>query len=117
MLSMEPSYASGCRAAARAKKWRSDAAVDMMLFMVARTIDLDHARRARRLIAILVDRFGVSHFLEGRGPGRVNMRACDDAIALACAWIERRSGRAVGPSIEDLMRRDLHRLLRRRIAE
>jgi hypothetical protein len=87
------------------------------VFMVARPIDLDHARRARRLIAILVDRFGVTHFLEGRGPGRVSARACDDAVALACAWIERRSGRVVGPFIEEMMRRDLNRLLRQRIAE
>jgi len=85
--------------------------------MVARAIDLDHVRRSRRLIAILVDRFGVSHFLEGRGPGRVSMRACDDAVALACAWIERRTGRSVAPFIEELMRRDLNKLLRQRIAE
>jgi hypothetical protein len=82
-----------------------------------RPIDLDHVRRSRRLMAILVDRFGVSHFLEGRGGARVSARACGDAVALACAWIERRTGREVGAFVIEMMRRDLERLLRRRIAE
>jgi hypothetical protein len=80
------------------------------------SIDLEHVRRSRRLLAILVDRFGVAHFLDGSHARRVNPRACEDAIALACTWIERRTGRDVADDIAAMMRRDLRRLLRSRIA-
>ena len=82
----------------------------------APTYDLEHVRRGRRLLAILVDRFGVSHFLERAG-GRANIRVCDDAIALACTWIERRTGRIVNGRVTDLLKRDLRNILRRRVAE
>ncbi len=82
----------------------------------APTYDLEHVRRGRRLLAILVDRFGVSHFLERAG-GRANLRACDDALALACTWIERRTGRVVNGRVAELLKRDLRNLLRRRVAE
>ena len=78
--------------------------------------DLDHVRRAKKLITILVDRFGVSHFVTGRNVS-VNQRACDDAVALACAWIERRTGRHVADEIARIMRKDLRRLLVQRIGE
>ena len=79
--------------------------------------DLDHVRRSKRLLAILVDRFGVAHFLTGHIAGRVNARACEDAVALACAWIERRSGRVVDDDVVRMMRKDLRRLLVRRIGD
>jgi hypothetical protein len=87
--------------------------------MPAACTDLEHVRRSRRLLAILVDRFGVSHFLsaDARAPGRVNERACDDAVALARIWIERRTGRTVDADIIRMMRRDLKRLLVQRIRE
>ena len=84
--------------------------------MVADSIDLEHVRRSRRLLAILVDRFGVAHFLEGAHARNVNPRACEDAVALACAWIERRTGREVAEEIAGMMRRDLQRILKTRIA-
>lgn len=81
--------------------------------------DLEHVRRSRRLLAILVDRFGVTHFLsaEAHGPGRVDERACEDAVALASTWIERRTGREVADEVVRMMRRDLRKLLVRRIRE
>jgi hypothetical protein len=86
--------------------------------MEARPTDLDHVRRGKRLLAILVDRFGVAHFLTGSAKlGRVNSRACEDAIALACAWIERRTGRPVAEEIARMMRKDLRRLLVARIRD
>lgn len=84
--------------------------------MVAACIDLEHVRRSRRLLAILVDRFGVAHFLDATHVRAVNPRACEDAVALACAWIERRTGREVGVDIAHMMRRDLQRILKTRIA-
>ena|SRR5437879_472942 len=82
----------------------------------AMATDLDHVRRAKKLITILVDRFGVSHFVVGRNV-RVNQRACEDAVALACAWIERRTGRTVDDEVTRIMRKDLRRLLVQRIGE
>jgi hypothetical protein len=80
--------------------------------------DLDHVRRSRRLLAILVDRFGVAHFLEGKAPGGdLDLRACDDAVALASQWIERRTGRPVQDDVVRMMKRDLRRLLVQRIQE
>lgn len=84
--------------------------------VTAPTYDLEHVRRGRRLLAILVDRFGVAHFLE-RANARANARACDDAIALACTWIERRTGRVVNSSVIELLKRELRGILRRRVAE
>jgi hypothetical protein len=79
-------------------------------------IDLDHVRRAKKLLSILVDRFGVAHFLVGRHV-RVSGRACEDAVVLACTWIERRTGRSVDDEVVKLMRKELRRLLVRRIGE
>ena len=84
--------------------------------VIAATYDLEHVRRGRRLLAILVDRFGVSHFLERAG-GHADVRACDDAVALASTWIERRTGRVVNARVLELLRRDLRKMLRRRVAE
>lgn len=84
--------------------------------VTAATYDLEHVRRGRRLLAILVERFGVAHFLE-RANARANARACDDAVALACTWIERRTGRVVGASVIELLKRELRGILRRRVAE
>jgi hypothetical protein len=90
-------------------------------------IDLEHVRRARRVLDLLVLRFGVSHFLETRADaqgrerrargGRLSPAACDDAISLARNWIERRTGRPVTESVIRMMRRDLRTMLARRIRE
>lgn len=82
----------------------------------AATYDLEHVRRGRRLLAILVDRFGVAHFLE-HADARANVRVCEDAVALAATWIERRTGRVVQGIVLELLRRDLKKMLRRRVAE
>lgn len=84
--------------------------------MAAIVIDLDHVRRARRVLPILVERFGMAHFLaaetaETLDSGAIDGPACDDAVALAGVWIERRSGRSVSAAIEEIMRRELRRLL------
>ena len=84
--------------------------------VTAPTYDLEHVRRGRRLLAILVERFGVAHVLD-RANARANANACDDAVALACTWIERRTGRVVNASVIELLRRDLRGILRRRVAE
>ncbi len=74
-------------------------------------VDLEHWRRAQRLLPILIDRFGVSFFvLEG---GRLDDGRLARCAELAGDWIERRSGRGV----DDGGRERLYRMLRDRVAE
>ena len=88
-------------------------------------IDLEHVRRGRRVLELLVLRFGVAHFLDAqpargrprRAPAQVCTRACDEAVTLARSWIERRTGREVSDGVLRLMRKDLRALLSRRIRE
>jgi hypothetical protein len=84
-------------------------------------IDLDHVRRARRVLQLLVERFGVVHFMESAErrdtKRKVSKSAVEDAVALARSWIERRTGRPVTEEVLQLMRKDLRTLLVRRISE
>jgi hypothetical protein len=105
-----------CAGGAIDEEMASAARADQDRRVNADTYDLEHVRRGRRLLAILLDRFGVAHFLE-RGGARVSTRACEDALAIACTWIERRTGRVVGAHVLELLRRDLKKMLRRRVAE
>jgi hypothetical protein len=88
---------------------------------MAEIIDLDHARRARRMLGILIQRFGYEHFLIHERPAvfppRVDEHHLDDAITLAATWIERRSGRVLGATLRARMRRDLRRRVLCVIAE
>jgi hypothetical protein len=73
-------------------------------------VDLEHWRRAQRLLPILIDRFGVSFFvLDGGCLDDTKLARCTE---LAADWIERRSGRGV----DDGGRERLYRMLRDRIA-
>jgi hypothetical protein len=73
-------------------------------------VDLEHWRRAQRLLPILIDRFGVSFFvLDG---GRLDETKLARCAELAGDWIERRSGRGVN----DAGRERLYRMLRDRVA-
>jgi hypothetical protein len=60
-------------------------------------IDLDHWRRAQRLLPILLDRFGPSFFMTRRKGGRtaLHRERIERTAALAADWIGRRSGRTV----------------------
>jgi hypothetical protein len=85
-------------------------------------IDLEHVRRARRVLALLVERFGVSHFLQ-RADARaapqdaINPSACSNAVELASHWIARRTGRAVSAQVMQLLHRDLRHMVRKRVCE
>jgi hypothetical protein len=82
-------------------------------------IDIDHVRRARRLLAILVERFGVRHYLEGGSEAswRIDPARVDDAVSLAIEWITRRSGSRPGEAVAVYMQRELRRILILRVAE
>ena len=72
-------------------------------------VDLEHWRRAQRLLPILIDRFGVSFFvLDG---GRLDDTKLARCAEVAGDWIERRSGR----SVDDGGRERLYRMLRDRV--
>ncbi len=72
-------------------------------------VDLEHWRRAQRLLPILIDRFGVSFFvIDGGCLDESRLARCAE---LAGDWIERRSGRTV-----DVAGRErLYRMLRDRV--
>jgi hypothetical protein len=86
---------------------------------VVDVIPLDHIRRSRKLLRLLVERFGVEHFLEAQADAvpRINPGAADAAVALAVDWIERRTGGDVERAAMEVMERQLRRLLIVRIAE
>jgi hypothetical protein len=80
-------------------------------------VDLGHWRRARRLLPILVDRHGVAFFLDEshsfpHAP-RLAQERLDRCVAVAAAWIERRSGRP----IDSVGRASLRQLLIRHLEE
>jgi hypothetical protein len=82
-----------------------------MFFAMDVVVDLEHWRRAQRLLPILIDRFGVNFFVVDGGlldEGR--LARCAE---LAGDWIERRSGRVVDTS----GRERLYRMLRERVVD
>lgn len=86
---------------------------------MAEVIEIDHVRRARRLLAILVERFGVRHYLAGGCDAhfRIDPVRVDDSVALASEWIARRSGSDPSDGARQYMQRELRRILIRRVAE
>lgn len=82
-------------------------------------IDLEHVRRGQRLFAIFVQRFGIEHFLAmdtGQIP-RLDPDRLDDAVVLACGWLERRAGRTITPGMKRMLRKRLRRQLMQCLAE
>jgi hypothetical protein len=86
---------------------------------MGQVIDLCHIRRARRLFALLIERFGVESFLLGcededfkLDPGKIQQ-----AVALAASWLELRTGRVSTRATVELMRQELRRRLIRALAE
>jgi hypothetical protein len=84
-------------------------------------IDLEHTRRARRMLGILLARFGVLHFLrespERPFPPRIDEERLLDAVDLAMEWIERRTGRVPTEDTRHRMTSALRRALVTRVAE
>jgi hypothetical protein len=84
-------------------------------------VDLEHTRRARRMLGILLTRFGVSHFLrespERPFPPRIDEARLDDAVTLAMDWIEKRTGRAPSDGTRRRMSAAMRRALVTRVAE
>ena len=82
-------------------------------------LDLTHARRARRLFHLLVERHGIRHFLLGgqEAAFRIDPARLDEAVALCGSWLECRTGREVNPEMAAWLRQDLRRTLIQRVAE
>lgn len=87
--------------------------------MVDVVVDLEHWRRARRLLPILVDRHGLSFFLDERfvfpAPPRLSVARVERCVDVAASWIERRTGRLVDDEGRATLRRHLLRLLDERV--
>ncbi|MBN2361690.1 MAG: hypothetical protein JXR83_19715 [Deltaproteobacteria bacterium] len=86
---------------------------------MATVIDLWHIQRSRRLFRLLVDRFGVASFLCGgvEQAFRIDPARVADAVGLAAAWLELRTGRAPTEATLELMRSELRRLLIHDVAQ
>ena len=82
-------------------------------------IDLDHWRRARRLLPILVDRHGVTFFLDSEvgfpHPPAFCAARMARAVEVAASWIERRSGRVVDACGRETLMLFLRRVLEARV--
>ena len=89
----------------------------MLAPMTEVVVDLEHWRRAQRLLPILIDRHGLSFFLDERTAfplaPRLSADRLERCVAVAAVWIERRSGRPV----DAIGRRSLQRLLLRHLAD
>jgi hypothetical protein len=81
-------------------------------------IDLDHWRRARRLLPILVDRHGVAFFLDSAvsfpHPPVFCAKRMARAVDVAAHWIEMRSGRVVDACGRETLLAHLRRVLEAR---
>jgi hypothetical protein len=86
---------------------------------MGQVIDLCHVRRARRLFALLVERFGVESFLLGGEDEdfKLDPDKIGQAVALACSWLELRTGRPSTAATVELLRQELRRRLIRALAE
>jgi hypothetical protein len=82
-------------------------------------IDLAHARRARRLFNILVERHGITHFLLGGAEVRfrVDPKRLEEAVQLCAEWLHIRTARQPTQETLDWLRVDLRRALIQRVAE
>ena len=86
---------------------------------VGTVIDLEHVRRSERLFRILIDRFGLEHFLvetQDKLP-RVRAAAVDDALKLVEDWMERQTGRTVERPTRRLLARSCRRNVHQKLAE
>lgn len=85
---------------------------------MADVISLEHIRRAQRLVALVVDRVGLDHFLRrDQVPPRIDRGREEETLDLCVDWIERRTGKDVGSATREVMRKQLHRHVILRTAE
>ncbi|HEY1101735.1 MAG TPA: hypothetical protein VGF99_22535 [Myxococcota bacterium] len=81
-------------------------------------VDLEQWRRAQRLLPILVDRHGLSFFVDGSSfPALPTLRGdrLERCVAVAAAWIEHRTGRGVDDDGRATLLMLLRSLLRDRL--
>lgn len=86
---------------------------------MAIVIDLLHARRARRLFQLLLERQGIEHFLQGGASVafRIDPHRLDEAVDMCASWLEMQTGRPVSDELKAWLRQDLRRRLIRVVAE
>lgn len=86
---------------------------------MAIVIDFLHARRARRLFQLLLERHGLPHFLVGGADVafRLDPQRLDAAVQLCGTWLERQTGRPVTEEMLEWLRQDLRRTLIHHVAE
>ncbi len=76
--------------------------------------DIDHVRRGRRVLRLLLKQIGRElFFVDDRVIPRIDDQAVDETVRIAAAWLGKRSARPVSTSTEALLRD----MLRRRLIE
>ncbi|MEW5851473.1 MAG: hypothetical protein AB2A00_21975 [Myxococcota bacterium] len=86
---------------------------------MATLIDLTHARRGRRLLHLMAERYGISWFLEGGrekffklDPGKI-----ETAVEMCAHWLLLRTGSEPNATTRAWLKKDLRRTLIQRLAE
>lgn len=86
---------------------------------MGQVINLSHFRRARRLFALLVERFGVEDFLLGGEEEhfRLDDARMQDAVGLAASWLELQTGQPLTQATLERMRQELRQVLIAAVAQ
>jgi hypothetical protein len=82
-------------------------------------IDLTHARRARRLFGILLERYGLPWFLQGGAEKafRIDPERLTQAVEMCAEWTTRRSGEELNEETRHWLHQDLRRMLIEQVAQ
>jgi hypothetical protein len=82
-------------------------------------IDLVHARKARRLFGILLERYGLRYFLEGEKERafKIDNSKLEEAVRMCADWAAMRTGESANDETLAWIRTDVRRLLIQAVAE
>ena len=90
-----------------------------MVSLMGDVIGFDHIRRSQRLFGIFLDRFGLRYFIDQESDLvlAIHETRAEQMVQLAACWLELRTGLPPAQGTLTIMKRDMRRLLIRRIAE
>ena len=79
----------------------------------------EHIRRSKRLFKILVNQYGLEHFVEmgPQGQPLVDFFALEESVLFAADWMKLRTGTPPSQGTKDVMRRCFHRVLHEQFAQ
>jgi|GEM_PF-1447427 len=82
-------------------------------------IHFDHIRRSMRLFKILVEQYGLEHFVEEGPNGHplVDFFALEESVLFAADWMKLRTGTPPSTSTKNVMRRSFYRVLLEKVGQ